>query len=56
MLIHLKLIWPLGEKKKKTSALPAPVNVLGLLPVWSCDAINETKSLTRLAMGGLDEI
>ena len=32
------------------------VNVLGLHPAWSCDAINEIKSSTGLAMGSLDEI
>lgn len=45
--------------KKKTDhkeALPDAVNVLVLQPAWSCDAINEIKSLTGWAMGGLDEI
>lgn len=41
---------------KKTQASPNAVNVLGLHPAWSCDAISEIKSLTRLAMGGLDGI
>lgn len=45
--------WHLENKKKHTHSLANAVDVLGLHPAWSYDAINEIKSLTRLAMGGL---
>lgn len=44
------------KKKQNKEALPGAVNVLVLQPAWSCDAINEIKSLSGWAMGGLDEI
>jgi len=50
---HVHLI---TKKDTQTEALPNAVNVLGLHPAWSCDAIREIKSLTGLAMGGQDEI